>query len=143
MLSGDQSSIFSELLTYAYDRLLRAPDVGLYSVAPRGAATSPPPEEGVIAWSRFLAPRRTFAIFGAHLGEACAPMKLDFKWRTKAVLMMRHGLARAEDRSFSPRPVLASRQLLQTASQRGLRSVFAFSRMSDPGEAAGGRTPSE
>ena len=67
-----------------------------------------PTEEGVIAWSSFFAPRRTFGIHVAHLEGAFAVSGLDCSWRAEAASIARHGLARSGDEAFSPRPTITT-----------------------------------
>ena len=86
----------------------------------------PPTEEGVLARPSFLAPGRTCATNRVYLDKACALNGLDFKWLPKRVLIAVDSLSKAGDRSFSPKPALASRQLLRVASQKGLRNEFAL-----------------
>ena len=85
----------------------------------------PPSEEGVLAWSSFFAPGRTFSIYVSHLEKACALIGVGLAWRTKAVTIASHGLAKSGDNAFAPRPAITTRQLVQLINTRGLGGSLA------------------
>ena len=75
-------------------------------------------ELGVLAWS--------FRIYAAHLEKGCLLLGLSSAWRTKAVVLAGRGLAKAGDRSFSPRPAVTRHRLVQPATTRGWNDSFAI-----------------
>ena len=120
---GSAPELRSEKFRFAQERGIRSPSSryqasgwpSLRSTASstrccaffRKAAQSrhfPQMEEAVLARPSFFATGVTFAVYLAHLGEACLLLGIDNKRETKSVATAGHGLAMAGDSGFSPRP---------------------------------------
>ena len=86
----------------------------------------PPTEEGVLAWSSFFGAGRSFKIYVAHLEKACLLLGVDASWKSKAVATAGHGLSKAGDRSFSPRPAISRSQLCELVMSRSLQDDLAL-----------------
>ena len=55
----------------------------------------------------------------AHLGEGCMLLGIRSAWETKAVSIAGHGLAKAGDKTGSPRPAVTRGQLIELTQRRG------------------------
>ena len=55
-------------------------------------------------------------MYVGHLEKVCALKGVELKWRPEAAPIVFHGLSRAGDGSFPPKPALAIRRLIQKDS---------------------------
>ena len=78
----------------------------------------PPTEGGVLARSSFFGAGGSFKIYVAHLEKARLPLGVDASWKSKAVATAGHGLSRAGDRSFPPRPAISGSLLCELVMSR-------------------------
>ena len=79
-----------------------------------------------MAWPSPFTPGGTFALYVARLEIECALIGLDFKWLAKAVSLVLHGLSKAGEMPFSPKPALTDHQLTRIAARKGLQGEPAL-----------------
>ena len=78
-----------------------------------------PKEEGALAWPGFFAAGGTFAIYDAHLDEACLLLGVGARRGTKAPTTGSRGLAEAGNENLSLRPAVPRQQLPQIVATGG------------------------
>ena len=64
-------------------------------------------------------------MYAAHLEKGCMLLGIGSDWKTKAASIAGHGLAKAGDKTGSPRPAVTRGQLIELMQRRGWGDQFA------------------